>query len=94
MLDIGVFPAMWKSVDIVLVPEGNDKDLSDSKSCHPIRLLPVMDKILERLIDIRLKAHHIAVSPLSVRQLGFSGDEQRGTRFTWFSIPCVLRLPS
>lgn len=44
MLDIGVFPAMWKSVDIVLVPEGNDKDLSDSKSCHPISLLPVMGK--------------------------------------------------
>lgn len=69
-LDTRVFPAIWKSANVV-IPKGHDKDASDPKSYRLISLLPVMGKILERLIDLRLRAHLITASPLSVCQFGF-----------------------
>lgn len=46
----GVFPEIWKSGRLVVLPKGNGKPLSDPKAYRPITLLPILGKILERVI--------------------------------------------
>lgn len=49
-LSEGVFPDIWKVGRLVVLPKGNGKPLSDLKAFRPITLLPILGKILERLI--------------------------------------------
>ena len=49
-LDEGIFPDVWKAGKLLVLPKGNDRPLSDPKAYRPITLLPILGKILERLI--------------------------------------------
>lgn len=46
----GVFPDLWKTGRLVVLPKGNGKPLSDPKAYRPITLLPILGKLLERVI--------------------------------------------
>lgn len=46
----GVFPDHWKAGRLIVLPKGNGKPLSDPKAYRPITLLPILGKILERII--------------------------------------------
>lgn len=46
----GVFPDIWKVGRLVVLPKGNDRPLSDPKAYRPVTLLPILGKILERLV--------------------------------------------
>ena len=66
-----VFPEQFKYAQIRALLKGEDKDRTDPKSYRPISLLPVIGKVLEKLMAGRLRAlvneHHIS----SDRQFGF-----------------------
>lgn len=46
----GTFPDIWKVGRLLVLPKGNGKPLSDLKAYRPITLLPILGKILERVI--------------------------------------------
>ncbi|GBP05078.1 Retrovirus-related Pol polyprotein from type-1 retrotransposable element R1 [Eumeta japonica] len=46
----GVFPNVWKSGRLLVIPKGNGKPATDPKAYRPITLLPVLGKILERTL--------------------------------------------
>ncbi|KAJ0169511.1 hypothetical protein K1T71_015098 [Dendrolimus kikuchii] len=56
-LKLGYFPAVWKEATVVVLRKPGKDDYSQPKSYRPIGLLPVMGKILERLIVNRLTWH-------------------------------------
>lgn len=59
--------------------------MSELKSYRPISLPSVLGKILVRLLDNRLWAHFIVVSPLLVHQFGFmSAGSAKGAIHTGF----------
>lgn len=70
-LKTGKFPLHWKQGVIRVLLKGKDKDKTDPKSYRPICLLPVLSKILEKLLAQRLEAlfHHHPLS--SKQQFGF-----------------------
>lgn len=53
-LSDSVFPNCWKTVDVVVIRKGDDKDPGIPKSYRPISLLSVPLKVLERLMVDRL----------------------------------------
>ena len=54
-LSSGMFPDRWKHGRILAILKGKDKCDTDPTSYRPIFLLPVMGKLLEKLIKGRLK---------------------------------------
>lgn len=50
----GIFPRIWRSGFIRIIPKSGDKPPEDPKSYRPITLLPSLGKLLERLIVPRL----------------------------------------
>lgn len=50
----GIFPRIWRSGYIRIIPKKCDKPPNDPKSYRPITLLPSLGKVLERLIVPRL----------------------------------------
>ncbi|XP_045781560.1 uncharacterized protein LOC123878428 [Maniola jurtina] len=46
----GVFPDVWKEGRLVVMPKSNGKPLTDPKAYRPITLLPILGKILERVL--------------------------------------------
>lgn len=54
-LEEGVFPVAWKKGLIKFLLKSADKDKSNVRSYRPICLLPVIGKLLERLIVVKLK---------------------------------------
>lgn len=59
----GVFPSIWKTGKLVVLPKGNDRPLTDPKAYRPITLLPILGKILERLIIACTPCLHRNISP-------------------------------
>lgn len=53
-LRLSYFPVIWKRAWIRVIPKPGKADYSAPKAYHPIGLLPVMGKILEKLIVNRL----------------------------------------
>ena len=49
-LDIGKFPISWKQARVITILKSPDKDVTDPGSYHPICLLPVLGKVLEKLL--------------------------------------------
>ncbi|GBP63894.1 Putative 115 kDa protein in type-1 retrotransposable element R1DM [Eumeta japonica] len=45
-----VFPSVWKSGRLFVIPKGNGKPATDPKAYRPITLLPVLGKVLERTL--------------------------------------------
>ena len=66
-----VFPEQYKYAQIRVLLKGEDKDKTDPKSYRPISLLPIIGKILEKLIAGRLQALVNDHSLSSCRQFGF-----------------------
>lgn len=67
----GKFPKTWKRGTIRVLLKGQDKDKTDPKSYRPICLLPILSKVLEKLIAHRLDPilnHHQLTAR---RQYGF-----------------------
>lgn len=70
-LKFGVFPKVWKSGNVIILPKGGDRDLSDAKSYRPIKLLPVFGKALEKLINRRMLRVIDSQGGFSNKQYGF-----------------------
>lgn len=66
----GHFPVVWKKARLVLLRKG-DKPLQDPSSYRPLCLLDSAAKLLEKIIDHRLRAHLDTNNGLSDRQFGF-----------------------
>ncbi|CAK1580295.1 unnamed protein product [Parnassius mnemosyne] len=65
----GVLPNVWKDGRLIVIPKGNDKPLTDVKAYRPITLLPVLGKLLERVI---LRCAPAISREISEYQHGFS----------------------
>jgi len=53
-LSSGVFPKTWKNARLVLIRKG-DKPLDASSSYRPLCLLDCLGKLLEKVLDNRLR---------------------------------------
>lgn len=67
----GVFPSVWKTGTLRALYKGGEKDKLDPRSYRPICLLPVLGKLLEKLILVRMNKTVLAGDKLSDRQYGF-----------------------
>ncbi|XP_063834856.1 uncharacterized protein LOC135084043 [Ostrinia nubilalis] len=68
-LEIGHFPDTWKEATVVVLRKPGKEDYTNPKSYRPIGLLPVLGKILEKMVVARMKWH--LVPRISTRQYGF-----------------------
>ena len=75
-LSAGYFPDVWKESTIRLIPK-TGKDPHSATNYRPISLLEVPGKILERIINYRLKTHLENTDAHYFNQFGFR--PQRGT---------------
>ncbi|GBP53064.1 Retrovirus-related Pol polyprotein from type-1 retrotransposable element R1 [Eumeta japonica] len=50
-----VFPDIWKMGRLVILPKGSDRTATDPGAYRPLTLLPLLGKILERVLLIRLE---------------------------------------
>lgn len=64
----GVFPTEWKKGVLRIIPKGNGKPKTDIGAYRPITLLPILGKILEKIIRHRLR---LTLSMPCDRQFGF-----------------------
>ena len=74
------FPMEWKRARVIMIPKpGKDKSLP--KSYRPISLLPVLGKLLERVLASRISKHLEERKYLNPNQSGFrkgrSTNDQR-----------------
>ncbi|CAK1549484.1 unnamed protein product [Leptosia nina] len=74
-LEIGYFPTTWKEATVVVLRKPGRTDYTTPKSYRPIGLLPVMGKIMEKMLVKR--ANWYIIPRMSARQYGFM--PQRGT---------------
>jgi endonuclease/exonuclease/phosphatase (EEP) superfamily protein YafD len=70
-LKFGIFPKVWKTGKVIIIPKAGDRDLSDARSYRPIKLLPVLGKAFEKLINRRLLQTIENNGGFSGRQYGF-----------------------
>ncbi|GBP92381.1 Putative 115 kDa protein in type-1 retrotransposable element R1DM [Eumeta japonica] len=85
-LSEGYFPEAWKKARVVVLLKSPDKDRSDPSSYRGISLLPVLGKVLERIMVTRLKECEGAA--LSDFQFGFR--EGRSVEDAWIHVKsCV-----
>ncbi|KAL4126308.1 hypothetical protein QTP88_010530 [Uroleucon formosanum] len=49
------FPSQWKTATVVPILKGEDRDSSLPKSYRPVSLLPVLGKIIEKTMNLRLQ---------------------------------------
>ena len=66
-LKLGIFPRLWKIIDVVALHKKKSK--SDPSNYRPISLLSIMSKVLEHLINDKMK---VFLGPkLNAHQFGF-----------------------
>lgn len=70
-LNTGVFPEIWKKGVVRLLLKSKEKNPSDPGSYRPICLLPILGKILEKLIASRIHRLFEAHPSASDSQFGF-----------------------
>lgn len=68
----GVVPAVWKHSIVVPIHKSGDADLPNNYC--PISLLPILSKILEKIITSQLTEYLDSNSILSNTQHGFRGS--------------------
>ncbi|CAH2109292.1 unnamed protein product [Euphydryas editha] len=68
-LEIHHFPKPWKEATVIFLRKPIKSTYTSPKSYRPIGLLPVLGKILEKMLVARLQYH--LVPRLSTRQFGF-----------------------
>lgn len=74
-LGLCYYPTIWKEAVVVVLRKMGKEDYTHPKSYRPIGLLPVLGKILEKMLMRRMRWH---ISPgMSAQQYGFT--PQRGT---------------
>ena len=66
-LESGKFPTEWKKVNVVLVHKKGDKQII--KIYRPISLLPIADKIFERLLCYSMSELFIGNNLISKNQI-------------------------
>jgi hypothetical protein len=86
-LELGHFPTRWKNASVVILRKNGKDDYADPKSYRPIGLLPVMGKILEKMLVGRIKWH--VVPGISPRQYGFM--PQRSTEDALYTLMQRIR---
>jgi retron-type reverse transcriptase len=69
-LRLRLFPQQWKAADVVTIPKPG-KDRLFPQNYRPISLLPTMGKVLEKIINIRLKQELEDNDVLPDTQAGF-----------------------
>nr|XP_034833570.1 uncharacterized protein LOC117990212 [Maniola hyperantus] len=74
-LEISFFPVLWKQATVIVLRKPGKSDYSQVKSYRPIGLLPVLGKVLEKMIVRRIRWHLLPKA--NPRQYGFV--PQRGT---------------
>lgn len=70
-LKLSYFPRIWKKAWIKVIPKPGKEDYTAPKAYRPIGLLPILGKILEKLIFNRLSWGLFQTGRLSQRQYGF-----------------------
>ncbi|CAB0034360.1 unnamed protein product [Trichogramma brassicae] len=68
---MGYFPDQWKNANLKILLKGEDKDETQTKSYRPICLLPIMSKVLEKLINWSLGQVLLEPVYASSRQYGY-----------------------
>ncbi|KAJ2940789.1 hypothetical protein O0L34_g14906 [Tuta absoluta] len=68
-LEISHFPIPWKEAAVIVLRKPGKKNYNEPKSYRPIGLLPVMGKILEKIMIRRIKWH--VLPKANPRQYGF-----------------------
>lgn len=86
-LELGHFPNSWKEATVVILRKPGKESYTDPKSYRPIGLLPVMGKILEKMVVARIKWH--ILPRLSSRQYGFM--PQRSTEDSLYDLVEQIR---
>lgn len=81
-LQIGHFPDIWKEATVVVLRKPGKDDYQNPKAYRPIGLLPVLGKILEKMIVARIRWH--LVPRISTRQYGFM--PQRSTEDALYNL--------
>ncbi|GBP96302.1 Retrovirus-related Pol polyprotein from type-1 retrotransposable element R1 [Eumeta japonica] len=75
----GIFPGIWKEGRLVLLPKGSDRPATDPKAYRPLTLLPVLGKILERVI---IQQTRETLDSLAGEQHGFTRGRSTVTALT------------
>ncbi|KAL0822118.1 hypothetical protein ABMA28_005482 [Loxostege sticticalis] len=65
----GYFPKIWKKATVVVLRKPGKDDYTNPKAYRPIGLLPVLGKVLEKMLIARVKWH--LIPRISTRQYGF-----------------------
>ena len=68
-LQQGIFPSDLTTAEVTFIYKSRDK--TSAANCRPISLLPSFNKILEKIVEIKLQAHLSENSSLSKCQYGF-----------------------
>lgn len=74
-LEFSTFPDIWKIASVKIIPKLHCNDKSNIKSYRPISLLPVIEKILEKLIIDRVMYHLYKHNCLNDNQYGFTPNK-------------------
>jgi len=76
LIRLNYFPALWKVAQIILIPKPGKKP-EEPASYRPLSLLPVLSKVFEKLILIRIKPVLVKTKIIPEHQFGFR--EQHAT---------------
>jgi hypothetical protein len=66
-----IFPRKWKVGNLITIPKGLERDRSSPKSYRPICLLPMVGKLLERMMATRMSTLFHQHELTSDRQYAF-----------------------
>ena len=65
----GTFPSCWKTARVVPIPKKGYR--TNPANYRPISILPILSKVLERILHNLIFKHLCSISPISTRQFGF-----------------------
>lgn len=71
------FPSQWKEGRVVPIPKNATPN--EHKDFRPITILPVLSKIIERIVDSQLRKHLNKYNLLPINQSGFRPNHSCGT---------------
>lgn len=71
-LRTGYFPVRWKNATTICIPKPGKEDYTAAKSYRPIGLLPVLGKVLEKMMTRRISWEIRRGTGLNKRQYGFT----------------------
>ena len=70
-LKLNYFPTSWKKAVVLVLPKANKPNYLEASAYRPISLLPIMGKILEKIILNRIQPIAESQSWISENQHGF-----------------------